>query len=217
MLGKPSTIDELTRGDHVFLEAADQCIYFGEYTAGQLAQHSQTNQLVRNFKHEVRWRQNPSSGPWMHKQRAIRSVAEAVARAIKPEFFSSVTLVPTPPSKAKTDPAYDSRAEDCLRLVSGFAGCAVDVRELVRQRTSTAASHKSEVRASVDELTANYEIDEALVVPRPQAIIVFDDLLTTGRHFKAMQRILHQRFPGVLVYGLFVARRKIECPFPDLT
>ncbi|MEX1366594.1 MAG: hypothetical protein AB1Z98_25945 [Nannocystaceae bacterium] len=59
-------------------------------------------------------------------------------------------------------------------------------------------------------LAANYRVNRSLGTPQ-QSIVVFDDVLTTGSHFKAMQQVLTTAFPGVDVLGLFVARRV----FPD--
>ncbi len=55
-----------------------------------------------------------------------------------------------------------------------------------------------------------YRIDEQVAEPTPTALVVVDDVLTTGAHFKAAQSVLAERFPGVSVFGLFVARRVPE-------
>ena len=55
-----------------------------------------------------------------------------------------------------------------------------------------------------------YEIDQLLTIPQPQVIGLFDDVLTTGAHFKAAQSLLNKAFPGVRVIGLFIARRVPE-------
>jgi predicted amidophosphoribosyltransferase len=46
--------------------------------------------------------------------------------------------------------------------------------------------------------------------PPPQAIGLFDDVLTTGAHFRAASNILQKAFPGVRVIGVFIARRVPE-------
>jgi hypothetical protein len=43
--------------------------------------------------------------------------------------------------------------------------------------------------------------------PAPEKLVVFDDLLTTGCHFKAIAQILGERFPNKHVVGPFIARR----------
>ena len=61
-----------------------------------------------------------------------------------------------------------------------------------------------------DELAQLYRIDEDVVEPTPVALMVVDDVLTTGAHFKAAQSVLAERFPEVPVLGLSVARRVPE-------
>ena len=39
---------------------------------------------------------------------------------------------------------------------------------------------------------------------------LFDDVLTTGAHFRAASAVLKQSFPGVRIVGLFIARRVPE-------
>ncbi|QXP89654.1 hypothetical protein [Methylococcus capsulatus] len=48
------------------------------------------------------------------------------------------------------------------------------------------------------------------IEPPPKVIGLFDDVLTTGAHFKATQSMLQETFPGVRVIGLFIARRVPE-------
>ena len=39
------------------------------------------------------------------------------------------------------------------------------------------------------------------------SIGLFDDVITTGAHFKAAKSLLTERFGDVAIYGIFVARR----------
>ena len=86
----------------------------------------------------------------------------------------------------------------------------VDIRELVVQIESTRAVHDSETRPSPAELESRYTIDQTLVSPTPQLIVVVDDVLTTGAHFRAVKTVLERTFPGVSIIGLFIARRVPE-------
>jgi predicted amidophosphoribosyltransferase len=56
------------------------------------------------------------------------------------------------------------------------------------------------------ERAAHYSVDESLAHPAPDVIVLFDDILTTGCHFKAMELVLKERFPDVEILGLFLAR-----------
>ena len=118
-----------------------------------------------------------------------------------------------PPSCAKSDPDYDDRLIQILQQME--QGFDADIRELVLQRETMPASHEGE-RASIAELVANYTIVDALRAPAPRGrIVIFDDVLTTGRHYKAMQQVLNAAYPGVPSPGLFIARRLPKAPTED--
>jgi hypothetical protein len=193
-------IDELTFPDHYHLEVTDECYFVGEYTARAGYNHSATNDLILNFKKEMDRRDFPLE--WRHKTMAIARASAQLRKSINPDYLRVATFVPTPPSKSKDDPLYDDRV---VQLLKQF-GPDIDVRELVVQNESYEPSHSTNDRLSPEELYANYRIDDTLTQPAPQFLAVVDDVLTKGAHFKAMQRILSETFPGVPLLGLFVAR-----------
>ena len=198
-------IDDLTRPDHSWLGGADQCLFLGEYTARKGFSFSATNQVIFNFKKSVDRRRR---GEWQHKERTIAEVGQAFGTALNPAWLSAATLVPMPPSKARTDPLYDDRMVRMLRAIP--AAKAIDIRELLIQGQSMAAAHDADVRPTPDTIAAGYSIDEALAAPAPTLIGIFDDVLTTGAHYVAARRVLSRRFPGAKVLGLFIARRAPE-------
>jgi len=101
---------------------------------------------------------------------------------------------------------YDDRmTQICHAIPVNFD---LDVRELVIQTESLEADHEREAgeRHSVEELVNIYEIDETLAIPAPDKIAIVDDVLTVGRHFRAMETIISERFPNIPIVGIFVAR-----------
>jgi len=193
-------IDALTLPDHSYLDGSDICYYAGDYTAGENHAFSQTNQLIFNFKKSVDKR---GTSQWQYKERAIIESASILRSAINPQSY--ITLVPVPPSKTIDDPMYDDRVQRMASLMCN--GNNLEVRELVTQRVSTEPAHLSTSRPAPHNLISNYVIDESLTEPAPTTIIILDDVLTTGCHFKAMKAVLSRRFPDVTIYGLFIARR----------
>ena len=205
-------IDDLTRGDHWYLGEPDECYYLGEYTARKSFAFSETNQLIANFKKSVQRRGNPD---WKYKGAAVQKAGSAFRAALSTAWLSRATLVPVPPSKAHGDPLYDDRMLQMLAVAT--QGLQADVRELVRQARSTEAAHLSDARPTPADLIANYAIDEPVAAEaEPTVIGAFDDLLTTGCHFRAMKSVLEARFPGVPVLGFFVARRVPESDFDNI-
>jgi hypothetical protein len=197
-----SQVDELDLADHMSLESGDRVYYLGEYTAQGGHEASDTNRLILDFKKATHRRGKPD---WQEKETAIVKVAQLFKNAIPESLLTNATLVPTPPSKAKTDPAYDDRVLRMLHALAG--GTILDIRELIVQTRSTVPFHSATVRPTIDALVANYEVDETQTSPDPKEVWLFDDTLITGKHFKACQRVVMARFPGVQVREFFIARR----------
>jgi hypothetical protein len=193
-------IDELTRGDHTYLAPEDICFYLGEYSARKGFAHSATNSLIINLKKPMRLR---GSAQWRWKEKAVQDAADALKHALSGTDLNGITFVPIPPSKAKTDPAYDDR----MCRVLAQLGAGLDIRELVTLKASMMAAHESEDRLRPDELAQHLALDETVCQPPPSRIVIFDDVLTTGCHFRAVRSVLHQRFPEAKFLGIFLARR----------
>lgn len=91
-------------------------------------------------------------------------------------------------------------------------GLECDIRDLVSQIESRPASHFADdgQRPGPNEIYENLQIDEDLLEPEFKRIIIADDLLTTGAHFKAVKRKLADYMPDKMVFGLFIARRAVD-------
>jgi hypothetical protein len=109
--------------------------------------------------------------------------------------------VPIPPSKTTDDPEYDTRLTLTLKSVRPKLR---DIRELIVLDDGGFDSKQKGLRP-VDR-ALHYSIDEELADPEPEVIFLFDDILTTGCRYKALESVVKQRFPDVAVYGLFLAR-----------
>ena len=201
---RATKIDDLTRRDHYFLDRSDKCVYIGEYTARAGYQHSQTNQLISNLKKGLERRNKPD---WGYKADAIGKAANAFRAVLSKKVLDEFTFVPIPPSKVKGDPEYDDRMTQVVRNIR--LSPPVDGRELIIQTKSTIAMHESDARLRPAQIEALYRIDERCVSPQPIALVLVDDMLTTGAHFKAAQSLLASLFPGVPTFGLFIARRAL--------
>jgi hypothetical protein len=195
-------IDALTLGDHSYLTGDDTCYFLGEYTARKGYAFSATNNLVLNFKKSLEKRGRPE---WQYKDRAIFTAAAAMRGALNAEWLNMATLVPIPPSKAKGDPLHDDRLIRMLRALRSTP--ALDIRELLVQTQSTEAVHDQAQRPRPEDIEQLYQVPASLRAPAPHVIGLFDDVLTTGAHFKAAQSVLRRTFPNVQIIGVFIARR----------
>jgi hypothetical protein len=208
-----TSIDETNREHHAFLEQGDRCFFFGEYFAYKGYQGGGTNQLIFNFKCKPSIAAtNP--GRRRYKEQAIESVAAGLRTAMTQADAESMTWVPVPPSKVAGHSDYDDRL--MRTLAKAFSDYDVDVRSLLRQSMSTEADHNSGSRLTPDASHALMELDVAQLnaLPVRQAIVRFDDVLTTGKHFKCCERRLREIVPtNVPILGVFIARRIL----PDAT
>lgn len=191
--------DEEARQDHYHMTAEDDCYYFVEFIKGA-GYGPPGNNFINNLKKKPSKR---GTYEWRHKLRAIDDAAETLRRELPDEWLENSTFVPIPPSKAKDHPEYDDRMSQVLSKL----GENVDVRELVYQTESMDETHILLERHSIEALVENYEIDQNEVRPKPTHIVIMDDVMTAGKHFRAMCRVLEERFPGVPISGVFLARR----------
>lgn len=201
-----SKVDDLIRSDHYYLSSTDKCLFLREYIPRVGFSGGETNSLISNFKKGMERR---GSSEWIHKGRAIRRIADELYAALNKQWLELATLVPIPCSKTRQNPLHDDRMTQVLKQILADIGENGDVRELVIQRSDMEASHTTEIRPSPHEIRLNYSIDETLTVPSPAIIGLFDDVLTTGAHFRAASDLLADRFPDVPIVGIFVARRII--------
>lgn len=201
-------IDEANREEYTYIEAADTCFYLWErrsrlWREGQRVDFSQypVNGLVSNLQIPPSCRTGqPQRFYW--KGKAIRYAASALSQLL-PDYLRSdtVTFVPIPPSKVTTDLEYDDRLVQILQAVRpGLA----DIRELVVLDGEGFDAKQKGLRPA--DRARYYSVDESVADPEPDVIVLFDDVLTTGCHFKAIELVLTERFPRVTIAGLFLAR-----------
>jgi hypothetical protein len=197
-------IDETNIGDHSHLVPADECYFMFEYTSHKDYSYSTTNNLISNLKKKPG---GSSIAELRYKADAIQQCGGHFSGAINHDNLRNWTIVPVPPSKHKADPAYDDRMVRICKLIA--SSHSLDIRELITQSQSTEAAHEaaSGARLTVSDLVKLYVVDEGLAQPTPRAILIVDDVLTAGTHYRAMHTVLSTRFPGVQINGMFIARR----------
>lgn len=206
-------IDETNVEPHWHLSAEDPCYFLGEYYGQESYQGGPTNQLIFNFKTKPTVAQ-ANANRAHYKARAIRTIAAVVRQVISQQNAERFTWVPIPTSKTPDHPDYDTRLVDTLDLA--FRHYDVDIRPMLRQSESTDADHESEQRLSLAELYDVIEVNpDCPLDPEPELIVLFDDLLTTGKHFKCCERRLREVFTEIPIVGVFAARRIFREPCAD--
>ena len=127
--------------------------------------------------------------------------------------LDQLTFVPVPPSRARGDPLYDDRLVRMLRAIRPAP--PLDVRELVVQTASMIPAHERDDRPDPRAVEALYRIDGPLLEGCRPTIVVVDDMLTTGAHFRAAKSVIVQALPEATVIGLFLVRRVPDTVDPD--
>jgi len=202
-------LETFERADHLLLSERDRCAYLSEYLAGCRYDGGYVNQLIRNFKcHPSMARRDDRCG--RYKRQATLTLARWLRRAVAREWVECSTWVPVPPSRQRGDPDFDDRLSRTLSLA--FAGYDLDLRCLLRQSQSTERDHAMRDRQSEAALYRLLRLDSrALELRAPrERIVVFDDVLTSGKHFKCCERRLREHLPRVSIVGVFLARRVPE-------
>lgn len=200
-----STVDPTLIADHYHLEPCDTCLYIWEYPRHGGYKRGSTNSLILNFKRQpIIVAESPHEAAY--KQRAIAHCAAALRALIEPPWFNHhATIVPIPPSKAPQHPDHDNRLLRTLALAT--QGYTADIRPLIAQTRSTCADHEGTTRQAMEQLRSITRINDHLASrPVRSTLIVFDDVLNSGKHFKVAQDLLHRRFPRSTILGVFLAR-----------
>src|ERR1700693_1327844 len=176
-------LDAPARADHMFLADSDQCAYLSEYAAGQGLRAGPCNQLIRNFKCEPSIARGNARRAH-YKRQAMSTLARWLRRAITREQVERWTWVPVPPSRQRGDPDFDNRLSNTLSLA--FEGYDLDLRCVLGQSQSTARDHTAGTRLPEETLYRLLQIDLEILGQRPlrERIVLFDDMLTSGKHYK---------------------------------
>ena len=191
-------IDELLLPEHKYLTTEDECYYFMEYRPGI---RDKTGSIIMNFKKSPAQK---NQDHYKYKIKEIKSIA-AIFREALP-IKDDTILVPIPPSKRRDHPDFDDRGYRMLKIYCGQDPNA-DIRDIFSAKKNIGSFHDSMSKPSFEELLANMEMDIDLCANKKSNIILVDDVITNGTHFKVCKSLLKQQFPDSTIIGVFIARR----------
>ena len=173
--------DDRTRADHAYLSATDQCWWLTEYVGGHRHLRGTSSRLIGSLKavpSRIAFdRQRTRERRW-----AECALADLLRGAITRAWAEAATWIPIPPSRVFLDVDHDQRLLPVLRRA--FHGYDVDVRTILSLRVSTDPDHLSARRSSADALYQRLQIDPHTLAARPlrDRLVLFDDVVTTGKH-----------------------------------
>jgi len=196
--------------EHSYLDIDDRIYYLEEYISGN-GFAGKGNNLIINLKKTV---DRKGTDEWKHKEQAIIDVALQIAKEMNNPNVAKrrVYWIPIPPSKIKTDPLFDDRTYRILTLATAVSTTYKHfVTDVLYQNSSRASFSSSTDKRNVTDLVSNYIMNDIPNYdPEKDLIVIFDDMLTTGCHFKAVEEVVLNKYPNAVVMGVFVARRVIK-------
>jgi len=181
-----------------YLEPDDFCIFARDYYPYYGYQEGETNSLIFNFKKPISAK---GTNQWKHREKAVNKFANEASEIIPLNKKIYVTAIPS--SLAKSDENYNFKFEDFFTELKIIRPEIKDISPITIIK-STQASHYGGAR-EIDEILTNYKWT-GMEEPNPEFILLFDDVITTGAHFKAFQKFLKQNGFMGKVYGIFWAK-----------
>jgi hypothetical protein len=205
-------VDDLLRGDHYYLDEADDCYFLWEYTARAGFAHSTTNNLILNLKKPMDRR---GRSEWWYKEQAIVKCGDGLATAMRATWqLNNPLIVPAPPSKVRSNPLHDDRILQVAHRIG--TALSLPVAELLENKTDREPQHATAQKRNIQALTENLQYRAPSLAAQPTGILLIDDVLTTGATFTACKSVIQASLPGMPVWGVFVARRVPEAEPEDV-
>ena len=169
---------KMLQGEHCYLDLGDECYFLDEYdNCRGTGMKAQILALKRGAKF------------------AILFSAQQITSALPISWACHGTFVPMPPSRG---------AKNAMTLVVEQLRVR-DVRRLLIQSQGTPCSHHG-WRPTPTQRVGLLSIDELEATPVPEFVVIVDDVLASGSHFRAASMVVRQKWPGMRVIGIFIAR-----------
>lgn len=177
----------------------EDCRFARDYQGGATGYSAGvTNSLILNFKKDVAKRNRPE---WTYRQGAVDSFARELCDIFQPGSVATVTNIPT--SKPRSSADYDQRFEDMFARLKTYRPNLniIYPLDVIAQQQPT---HLGGSR-NPTTLQANLVFRGFSQSP-PQHLILIDDVITQGAHFRACVDCLRQNNFNGQIIGLFWAR-----------
>lgn len=181
-----------------YIKDDDVCIYAREYIAGGCGyKGGPTNKLILNFK------KPPSKkelSEWQYRIQAVRTFKTEAEKLFNQDSDISITAIPS--SKHKAHSEYDCRFEDLFKELLKSRPC-LNIEWPIEVKQTGRATHQGD-RQHPDRIKKNYIWKGFKTTPN--RLYVFDDVLTTGAHFRAFSNFLKNNKYTRQIIGTFWSR-----------
>ncbi len=193
-------VDELYLPVHKYLTSDDECYFFMNYTPPASTYRTIENSHILNFKKKM---DRAGKKDWHYKGETIKEISELFIKNVPPIIEKSSIMIPVPPSIVKGEPMYDDRL---VQLVKNYcqAHPETEFREIIEVRETMNPTHVEE--KSPEELASCMIVNKALCKNNKDQLVVVDDVLRHGTHYKAIKGLLRPFFTKSNIIGLYIAR-----------
>lgn len=159
----------------------DYWVYAGEYISGA-GYHKSMNSLILNFKKSPLEKETEA---WKYRGKAIKQFKEDIESLLG--SYPKIVLTAVPESRRRGDPEYTKRFEDLFQEILGSHSKWI-VEWPIEIKETTESSHNFGPR-DPDLLMGNYTW-KGFKHGEPEVLFVFDDVITTGAHLRAVSDFL---------------------------
>lgn len=200
---------ELDKTVKINLPEETKCYYAREYIPKKGYRASETNDLISNFKRKSDKEGKISESELPHRKRAINNFAHDLTKLLLTNGLIYVTNIPC--SKRRDSPKYDDRFDILFELLKEKHTNIRYVEPIVQIRDQKASHHGGD-RFKPDENWEWKGFDNFL----PEELLIIDDVITSGSHFRKYVDLLKKKVPTIQVYGAFwaVSRSEEENNYP---
>ena len=196
--------------EHSYLNVDDSIYYFEEYRSGD-GYAGNGNSLIFNLKKSV---EKKGTDEWNYKEKAIIDMAVLLAEEMDNGKVGKrkIYWIPIPPSKIRTDPLFDDRNYRILTLATAMSSSRQHfIVDALHQNSNRESFSSNTDKRDIKTLVSNYLMNDIPNYdPKIDMIVIFDDVLTTGCHFKAVEEVILNKYDNAKIIGVFVARRALK-------
>lgn len=203
------TLEEEDIDKYEHIDISDSIVYLQEYSSG-LGFTTEGNSIIYNIKKSPDTKGTPQ---WEYKERDMNYVAKIIASAMDrlATEDKNIYWIPVPPSKIETHELFDDRMNQMLVKAKVLSNNPYNIIiNNIYQTANREASSTTNKRRGVEALKvleAQYRMRD---IPdynsESDVIVVFDDVLTSGCHFKAIKNVILKTYPNAKIGGVFIAR-----------
>ena len=178
----------------------DVCIYAREYvTGGYGYKGGPTNQLIINFKKAPPLKINTSK--WKYRENAVKQFKEDIEILLESTSQAVITSIPS--SKKKNHPEYNNRFEDLFKEI--LKSHSQWIIEWPVEIKKTISASRCQGNRDPKSIKKNYFWRGFKNKP-PEELYIFDDVLVSGAHFRAISDFLKENNYTGKIIGVFWAK-----------